>query len=85
MIDPPPVLAVSDPRILTRLADKTVYVVRWVETRRATVILGLKQILEAGGSVAGVVLTMVNVGKHAKYGYGDSGSYYGSHKKYYSG
>ena len=84
VIDSPPVLAVSDPRVLSRLADKTVYAVRWVETRRETALMGLKQILDVGADVAGVVLTMVNVRKHARYNYGDSGSYYGRYRKYYT-
>lgn len=84
VIDSSPVLAVSDSRILSRMADKTIFVVRWAETRREVVRLGLKQILEAGGDLAGVVLSMVNVKKHARYGYGDSGYYYGRYRKYYS-
>ena len=84
VIDSSPVLAVSDSRILSRMADKTIFVVRWAETRREVVRLGLKQILEAGGDLAGVVLSMVNVKKHSRYGYGDSGYYYGRYRKYYS-
>lgn len=84
VIDSSPVLAVSDSRILSRLADKTIFVVRWAETRREVVRLGLKQILEAGGDLAGIVLSMVNVKKHSRYGYGDSGYYYGRYRKYYS-
>jgi len=84
VIDSSPVLAVSDSRILSRMADKTVFVVRWAETHREVVRLGLKQILNAGGDLAGVVLSMVNVKKHSRYGYGDSGYYYGRNRKYYS-
>jgi exopolysaccharide transport family protein len=84
VIDSPPVQAVSDARILARRADKTVYIVRWAETRREVVSMGLKQIREAGADVAGIVLSMVNVRKHAQYGYGDSGSYYGYSRKYYT-
>lgn len=84
VIDSSPVLAVSDSRILSRIADKTIFVVRWAETRREVVRLGLKQIIEAGGDLAGVVLSMVNVKKHSRYGYGDSGYYYGRYRKYYS-
>lgn len=84
VIDSSPVLAVSDSRILSRMVDKTIFVVRWAETRREVVRLGLKQILEAGGDLAGVVLSMVNVKKHSRYGYGDSGYYYGRYRKYYS-
>tara|TARA_R110000787_G_scaffold86562_12_gene184649 strand:+ start:354 stop:2648 length:2295 start_codon:yes stop_codon:yes gene_type:complete len=84
IIDSPPVLAVSDPKVLSRLADKTVYVIRWAETRRETVMTGLKQIIDVGSDVAGVVLSMVNVRRHSQYGYGDSGSYYGAARKYYT-
>lgn len=84
VIDSSPVLAVSDSRILSRMADKTIFAVRWAETRREVVRLGLKQILEAGGDLAGVVLSMVNVKKHARYGYSDSGYYHGRYRKYYT-
>jgi succinoglycan biosynthesis transport protein ExoP len=84
VLDSSPVLAVSDSRILSRMADKTIFVVRWAETRREVVRLGLKQIVEAGADLAGVVLSMVNVKKHSRYGYGDSGYYYGRYRKYYT-
>ncbi len=84
VIDSPPVLAVSDARILSRLADRTVFVVRWAATRREVAALGAKQILDAGGKIAGVVLSMVNVRRHARYGFSDSGYYYGLVKKYYT-
>ncbi len=84
VIDSPPILAVSDPKVLAHLADKTVYVIRWAETRRESAMMGLKQIVEIGGDVAGTVLSMVNTRRHAQYGYGDSGYYDGLNKKYYS-
>lgn len=84
VIDSSPVLAVSDSRILSRMVDKTIFVVRWAETRREVVRLGLKQIVEAGADIAGVVLSVVNVKKHARYGYGDSGYYHGRYRKYYA-
>ncbi len=40
--------------------------------------------MDAKLDVAGVVLTQVNVRKHARYGYGDHGSYYGKYKSYYT-
>ena len=91
VIDSPPVHVVSDARILTRLADKTVFVVRWSKVRREVALLGLKQIVEAGANLAGVVLSMVNVRRHARYGYADSGYYYGygygvsrAYRRYYT-
>lgn len=85
VLDSPPVLAVADARILCRLADKTIFIVRWAETRREVAMMGLKQIAEAGGDIAGFALSRVNVKKHARYGYGDSGYYYGRYRKYYAG
>lgn len=85
LLDSAPVLAVSDTRMLARLADKTVFLVRWADTRREVATNGLRQLREAGASVAGVVLTLVDVRKHARYGYADSGQYYGKAKKYYTG
>lgn len=85
VIDSSPVIAVSDSRVLGRLVDKSVFVVRWAETRREVVRHGIKQLIDAHVDLAGIVLSRVNVKKHAKYGYGDSGSYYGKHQKYYSG
>ncbi len=77
VIDSPPLLAVSDARLLAQLADKVVFVVRWAETRREVAAMALRQLAESGASVAGVALSMVNVKKHAGYGYSDSGYYYG--------
>ncbi len=84
VVDSPPVLAVSEPRILACLVDTTVFVIRWAKTPREVAGLGLKQIRESGGSLAGAVLSMVNVREHARYGYGDSGRYYGPACRYYT-
>ena len=85
IIDSPPVMAVSDARILSKQVDATVFVVRWADTRREVVTNALRQMARAGGPMAGVVLSMVDARKHAQYGYGDSGTYYGPLKKYYTG
>ena len=84
VFDSPPVLAVSDARILSNAVDMTVFVVRWAHTRREVVNQGLKQIITSGGHLAGVVLSLVDAKKHARYGFADSGYYYGRVKKYYT-
>lgn len=84
VMDCSPVLAVTDSRVLTRIADKTVFVAQWEKTRRESAMLGLKQIRDAGGSLAGMLLTQVNVKKHSAYGYADSGYYHGKYQKYYT-
>ncbi len=85
IIDSPPVLAVSDARILASRVDRTVFVVQWAKTRRKVAAMAMKQIVESGGKLAGALLSIVDVKKHARYDFGDSGSYYGAARRYYSG
>ncbi len=83
IIDSPPVGAVSDSLILSEQVDKTVYVVRWETTPRKLAASGIQQIEDAGGDLAGVILSRVNIKRHAQYGYADSGTYAGYYGKYY--
>jgi len=84
ILDCPPVLAVSDIKIIGQYTDKLIYNVKWDDTPREAVLSGLKQVAEADIPIAGIVLTSVNIKKHARYGYGDSGYYYGRYKEYYA-
>lgn len=83
VLDSPPVGAVSDSFILGGLVDQTVFVARWQSTPRNMILHSLKQLGEAGADIAGVVLSQVDVKKHARYGYADSGYYAGAYRKYY--
>ncbi|MCE2509412.1 MAG: polysaccharide biosynthesis tyrosine autokinase [Alphaproteobacteria bacterium] len=83
ILDAPPLLAVSDALILARNVDKTVFMVRWARTDRNTARAGLKQLLEAGTNLAGVVLSLVDVRKSAQYGFGGSSHYYEDYDRYY--
>ena len=83
IIDSPPVAAVSDSFTLSGVVDKSIYVIRWEETPRNVALAGIRQMLESGGDVAGIVLSRVDVKKHARYGYADSGHYQGTYRKYY--
>jgi capsular exopolysaccharide synthesis family protein len=85
ILDVPPVLAVADARIISRLADKTVFIVRWGETSREVVRLALQQLADAGVDVAGIAISMVDVRRNAQYGFGDSEAFTGAYKRYYSG
>jgi Mrp family chromosome partitioning ATPase len=85
ILDSPPVLAVSDARVLARMVDQTLFLVRWAHTQRERAIAGWRQLVEAGGKPASVALTLVDVRRHAQYNYSDSGAYYGRVKKYYTG
>ena len=85
ILDSPPVLSVSDARVLSQMTDKTVFLVHWGSTRRHDVMMGVKQLVEAGADLAGLVLSRVNVRKHARYNYRDSGYYYDDkYTKYYN-
>lgn len=85
VVDTPPLLALADAQLLPTLADTTILVVRWGQTRRRVVTYALEQVTRFGGAVSGAVLSMVDVKKQRDYGYGDSGYYYGKAAKYYSG
>lgn len=84
LIDAPPILAVADGLLLAARADQTVVVAKWQSTQRAAVGATIKQVAEAGGNVAGVVLNQVNVAKNAGYNYGDSMLYTKQFSKYYT-
>lgn len=84
ILDSPPVVAVSDPRLLAPQVDATILVVRWAQTPRDVAGLAAKQIEESGGRLIGVVLSMVDSKKHAQYGFSDSAYYYAPVKKYYA-
>jgi exopolysaccharide transport family protein len=83
ILDSPPVLAVSEGLVLSRLADQTLFLVKWGKTKRETVNLGLKKILDKGGHLEGVVLSQVDLKRYSLYDYGDSNAYYGKYYQYY--
>lgn len=83
-IDSPPVLAVADPLVLARLVDTVVFAVRWEKTPQQVVLGALKSLRGTNATIAGTVLSRVNVKRHMRYGYGDRGYYYGRYGAYYS-
>ena len=84
VLDSPPVMAASDARILGAEVDLTVFVIRWAKTSREVATLGLRNMVESGGHIGGVVLSLVDPKKHARYGSGDAGYYHSSVRKYYT-
>ena len=83
ILDSAPVLALSDTRVLSMLADRTIFVVRWASTSYRVAAAALQQLAESGGYVAGAVLTAVDVKAHAKDGFYDSVLYAGKLREYY--
>ena len=67
VLDCAPVLAASDSRHLCRLADQTVFIVRWQETRCQAAAAALRQVVSAGGRVGGLLLSMVDLDQYGRY------------------
>ncbi len=87
IFDSPPVMAVADARLIGRLADKTLFVIRWNKTPAKVVKAALKILRNSGTEIAGVVLQSVDLKRYGQLGYGDSGYYYhyGRYGQYYEG
>lgn len=84
ILDTPPVLVVTDARIISRLADAVIYAVRWDKTPRGAVIEGLRELESVNAPIAGLAMTMVNESRAAKYSYDGYGYYKGRYKDYYT-
>ncbi len=82
ILDSPPVMAVSDARIISQLADYTIFIVHWARTPRDVVKTAVAALLNVTDRV-GIVINKVNLAKHALYEYGDYGDYYSRYHGYY--
>jgi capsular exopolysaccharide synthesis family protein len=71
ILDTPPALVTADVLALSRLVEKVVFVVRWGHTRQEAVLEALKQIVDAQGDVAGIVMSRVVSKQYRQYSYGD--------------
>lgn len=82
VVDSPPVGPVIDPVVLTGLADKVIFAVRWGTTPREAVGQAVRQ-LPGDRKIAGVAFTIIDEARAPKYG---RYSYYGSsyYSNYYS-
>lgn len=83
VLDAPPVLPVSDTRILAEKASQTVIVVRWRRTARRIVEMAMRQLNDAGANLAGVVLNQVDTNKASRYGSGEIDYYIGRRGSYF--
>lgn len=88
VLDSPPLLAMSDARVIAGLAMTSVVVVEWRATPREAVRQAIGLLISAQVRVAGVILNKVNLRRMRAYGYGygysyNYGKYYRAHNKYY--
>jgi capsular exopolysaccharide synthesis family protein len=82
IIDGPPLLLVPDGRILAARADQTIFLARWGKTPVTQALHALRILGVSGARIGGVVVSQVNVRKHAEYNFSDSGHYHMA-KAYY--
>ena len=66
VLDTPPSLAVSDSRLLSKMADKVLYVVQWKKTPREVVNTAVRHLMRDDIDIAGFVISQVNTKKHTK-------------------
>jgi len=81
VIDTPPVLSVTDARILSTLVDGVVLVIKGSETPKEAVQRTKRLLLEVHAHIIGTLLNNVNV-RSADYYYYSKYYYYGYGKKY---
>jgi capsular exopolysaccharide synthesis family protein len=83
LLDAPPVFAMTDARIISRVADATLLCVRWRETPRSIVSRSLDLLDEADARVVGVTITRVDPRAHVRSGYSDAEVYHPRYGGYY--
>jgi capsular exopolysaccharide synthesis family protein len=76
LVDSPPLLTVSDSRILSTLTDAVVLVTRAYSTPYDVVRRARELLYHTGARILGVALNSVDVHKQGGYGYGDGYGYY---------
>ena len=73
LLDSPPLLAVTDGAVLSRLADATILVVRAGETRKADLIQAERVLTDVDAHVAGIILNSADMNDrryYYRYNYG---------------
>lgn len=72
LVDSPPVLAVTDARLIAPLCDDLLFLIRWQATKRALVAHALAQLESAAKPVLGTLMTMADPQAATPLGAADS-------------
>ena len=77
VIDSPPVLPVNDAKILSRLSDAVLFVVRWEKTPREAVLSSIRALTDVRANISGIAMTRADNERfrHYSYGYQDYKEY----------
>ena len=78
LIDSPPMLALSDARVIARLADAVILVLRSGRTTRESAVAARNQLVEDGAPLIGSILTDCNPKSEGSWNYA-----YDGYCKYY--
>lgn len=78
ILDTPPVLAVPDARVIGKLADAIIYVVRWDSTAKGEVAAGLRSFQSLDLRISGLVLSQIDLKGMKRYGHGRGYGAYGA-------
>ncbi len=84
IIDTAPVLPIAETRLVTAIADATIFVARWRHTPDHAIKAALRLLPSKYVNVVGVVLSRINMKKQGSYGRGDASYYYRNYKEYYA-
>ncbi|MCF3933006.1 polysaccharide biosynthesis tyrosine autokinase [Acuticoccus sp. M5D2P5] len=76
ILDTPPILSVTDGRVVAPLVDAVLYCVRWDHTAREAVAEGLRELSLVKSRAPGMVVTRVDVDKVTSLGFSNYGSSY---------
>lgn len=77
ILDSPPVLMVTDAAVLSNLADGTLLIVSYGDTRKPAAIQAVERLTSVGGKVLGVVLNRLSASGDGYYYYYYCSYYYG--------
>lgn len=70
VVDSAPLLPVNDTKILARLVDAVVFVVRWEKTPRDAAINAMRSLADVQAPLAGIVLARADTERYRYYSYG---------------
>ena len=83
IIDGPPSLGLSDSKALQSLVDSTIFIVRWNSTKQDQAVDAISELKQCNATIAGAVLTQVDLKRQWRYGYEASYYSYSKKKSYY--
>jgi succinoglycan biosynthesis transport protein ExoP len=88
-IDSPPLLGVTEARLLAPFADKCLFIIKWGSTRREVAQNALSLLInplrseKASAIQVSALLTQVNLKKHAAFHHGDVAEAFTKYREYY--